>query len=210
MGRIRAYQKAAPEQKAAWEAFCNNLGDTTYTKNPTKDPNRLKVSALESFVRQYIVPGDQPLPTPPHCPEPSVPDPDDRRPAASERPGTPGGADTPASRTCTTMSILNIPYMYPRRALQRDIDQLGLPCTGLHYPPTKKKGGECGRGYAFADFATSEAAHTFQALFQHRALSHPGSSEKRVLVKPATTPTLPGQDRTDLPGQDPTGGPADR
>jgi len=100
-----------------------------------------------------------------------------------------------ASLTCATMVILNIPYTYPKSALQWDIDQLGLLCTGFHYP-TDRKNKNRSRGFAFAKFATSEAAHMFQKLFHHRVLSYPGSPAKNVSVVPSESCTTSGQNHT--------------
>merc|ERR1711920_636575 len=44
VGRIKAYQRTDPSYKEAWEDYCNNLGDTSHTKNPTKDPARHETS----------------------------------------------------------------------------------------------------------------------------------------------------------------------
>jgi len=55
VNRIKAYQRSDPMHKEAWDTFCNSLGDSTHTKNPTKDPARHEVSALQMFVQQYGV-----------------------------------------------------------------------------------------------------------------------------------------------------------
>jgi hypothetical protein len=97
-----------------------------------------------------------------------------------------------ASLTCATMAILNIPYTYPKSWLQRDIDQLGLPYTGFHYPSDRKSKNRS-RGFAFVQFATSDAARVFQQLFHHRVLSYPGSLAKNVSVVPSESSTTSGQ-----------------
>jgi RNA recognition motif-containing protein len=90
------------------------------------------------------------------------------------------------------MAILNIPYTYPKSWLQRDIDQMGLPYTGLHYPNDRKSKNRS-RGFAFVKFATSEAAHVFQQKFHHRELSSPGSPTKSVSVVPSESSTTSSQ-----------------
>lgn len=54
--RIKAFQKADPMQKEAWDNYCNSLGDASHTKNPTKDPARHETSTLLDFISQYGVP----------------------------------------------------------------------------------------------------------------------------------------------------------
>ncbi|CAK0846975.1 unnamed protein product [Prorocentrum cordatum] len=97
-------------------------------------------------------------------------------------------AQEKASFTCATMAIVNIPYTYPESRLRHDIDLLGVPYTDFHYPGDRKNKGR-NRGFAFVEFATSEAAHMFQQLFHNRVLADPGSPAKNVSVVPSESST---------------------
>jgi len=54
--RVKAYQRADPLQKQAWDEFCNSIGDMQHTKNPTKDPMRHDTQTLMDFITTYNVP----------------------------------------------------------------------------------------------------------------------------------------------------------